>query len=129
MLAVITAGISLCMTGCNDDETYADQKEKEKNAISRFLEDNPFCGKINVISESQFYAQDSITDTARNEYVKFNEDGIYMQIIRKGEGPTMVELAMERKDSTVTRPFHVTSLNMTSSMRTQPTATSSCPAS
>ena len=105
MLAVITAGISLCLTGCNDDETYADQKEKEKNAISRFLEDNPFCGKINVISESQFYAQDSITDTARNEYVKFNEDGIYMQIIRKGEGPTMVALAMERKDSTVTRPF------------------------
>ena len=105
MLAVITAGISLCMTGCNDGETCADQKEKQKKAISRFLEDNPFCGKINVISESKFYAQDSITDTARNEYVKFNEDGIYMQIIRKGEGPTMVELAMERKDSTVTSPF------------------------
>ena len=105
MLATTVASISLCMTGCNDDETYADQKEKEKKAISRFLEDNPFGGKINVISEEQFYAQDSLTDIARNEYVKFNEDGIYLQIIRKGEGPSMVELAMQRKDSTVTRPL------------------------
>ena len=46
-----------------------------------------------------------MTDVSKNEFVRFNKDGIYMQIIRKGEGPTMVELAKERKDSTVTRPI------------------------
>ncbi len=105
MLTALAVSISMITTGCNDDETYADQKEKEKKAINRFLDDNPFVGKINVISESQFYAQDSLTDTAKNEFVRFNEDGIYMQIVRKGEGPTMVELAKKAADSTVTRPL------------------------
>lgn len=105
MLTALSVSISLIATGCNDDETYADLKEKEKKAINRFLEDNPFVGKINVISETQFYAQDSITDTAKNEFVRFNEDGIYMQIVRKGEGTSMVEMAKKMADSTVTRPL------------------------
>lgn len=91
------------MVGCKDGETYAEQKEKEKKAIGRFLLDNDFVGKINPISEEQFYAQDSMTDLSKNEFVQFDDDGIYMQIVRKGEGPTMVELAKERDDSTVTR--------------------------
>ncbi len=98
-IAVFTA------TSCNDHETYAKQKAKEKSAIGRFLRENEFVGPITVITESQFYAQDSTTDVEKNEFVLFNEDGIYMQIVRKGEGPTMVELAKEKEDSTVTRPL------------------------
>ena len=73
-------------TSCNNEETYADKKKKEKNAIKNFISKNDIVGSINVISESQFYAQDSITDTAKNEYVLFASSGVYMQIVRQGCG-------------------------------------------
>lgn len=88
---------------CSDSETYAEMKEKEKKAIQTFIQDNDFVGPITVISESQFYANDTITDTAKNEFVLFDDDGIYMQIVRKGEGQTMKEMAMEQPDSTITK--------------------------
>lgn len=70
------------ITACSDDETYADQKERERNAISRFIAANG----IKTISMEQFLAQDSTTDTTKNEYVLFNDEGVYMQIVRKGGG-------------------------------------------
>lgn len=89
---------------CRDEETYADMKKKEKKYINRFIADNDYVGPINVISEAQFYAQDSLTDTLKNEFVLFNEDGIYMQIVRKGEGQNMVEMAKEQSsDSTISK--------------------------
>ncbi len=104
VLTALTVSISMIsVTSCNDYETYAEQKEKEKNAIKKFLDDNDFVGKINVINEAQFYAQDSMTNVAKNEFVLFNEDGIYMQIVEKGEGKSMVELAKEMPDSTVSK--------------------------
>ncbi|MBQ2298334.1 MAG: DUF4827 domain-containing protein [Bacteroidaceae bacterium] len=105
LAACVVSTSILTTTSCNEDETYAEQKDKEKKAIGQFLEDNDFVGKITPISEEQFYAQDSTTDLSKNEFVRFNDDGIYMQIVRKGNGPTMVELAKDRKDSTVTRPL------------------------
>lgn len=109
LAAWVASTAVLTLAGCNDGETYAEQKDKEKKYIGRFLNDNDFVGKINVITESQFYAQDSLTDTAKNEFVRFDDDGIYMQIVRKGNGPTMVELAKQKAlvqgDSTVTRPL------------------------
>ena len=105
MLATCVVSTSLLTASCSDGETYAEQKAKEKRYISRFLEENDFVGKINVIDEKTFYAQDSMTDLSRNEFVLFGDDGVYMQIVRKGNGPTMVELAMERSDSTITRPI------------------------
>ncbi len=104
VLSVITMVCAVnAMTSCNDGETYADQKNKEKKAIQRFISDNELTGPITVISEAQFYAQDSLTDTAKNEYVLFNDDGIYMQIREKGKGPSMVELAKGMKDSTISK--------------------------
>mgnify|MGYP000220066175 CR=1 FL=1 len=38
---------------------------------------------IVVISQSEFYAQDSTTDVSRNEYVQL-ASGVYMQIVDKG---------------------------------------------
>lgn len=93
------SGIVLCvwLTACHDDETYADQKEKERKAIKSFLtrdvaimdvDGDTVCyvGVIKVISEDQFCAQDSITNIDENEYVLFDGSGIYMQIVRKGVG-------------------------------------------
>lgn len=98
------ATLASSLISCDDDETYADMKEKEKRAINDFIKDNDLCGPIKVISEQQFLANDSTTDTISNEFVLFNEDGIYMQIVRRGEGKTMVELAKEQsKDSTISK--------------------------
>jgi hypothetical protein len=69
-------------TSCNDYETYADQKEKERDAVSDFISSKG----INVISEEEFNAKGNVTDTARNEYVYMNNTGVYMQIRRKGNG-------------------------------------------
>lgn len=105
-LVLTACAVSLSIfttTSCNDGETYAEQKEKEKKAIRKFIESNDFVGTITPITEEQFYAQDSITDTTKNEFVLFNDDGIYMQIVRKGEGQTMVEMAKEMSDSTVSK--------------------------
>ncbi len=99
LLCMLLTGIA----ACNDGETYADMKKKETSAINRFLKDNELVGPIKVISESTFLAQDSVTDTTTNEFVLFNEDGIYMQIVRQGEGKTFSELAKEQPDSTVSK--------------------------
>ena len=94
------AGMAM-LNSCNKGETYAEMKKKEKNAIEAFIKDNSLIGPIHVISESTFYAQDSLTDTKNNEFVLFQEDGIYMQIVRKGEGQTAVEMAKTFTDSTL----------------------------
>lgn len=104
VLAAITASISMfTFTSCDNGETYADQKEKEKKSIRKFLQENPFGGPIKVISEAQFYAQDSLTDVEKNEYVLFNENGIYMQIINKGGGRSLADMAKDMPDSTTTK--------------------------
>lgn len=95
LLSVLTAFVGL--TACSDDETYAEQKEKERNAISAFVARDVSIvsnegdtvvrvGRMNVISETQFYAQGENTFPERNEYVLFNSTGVYMQIVRKGAG-------------------------------------------
>lgn len=80
----------LCMvllTGCEDYETYADKKEKEQDAISRFISNQ----NIQVISESTFNAQGQRTDLASNQFVRFERNGVYMQIVRQGCGQKLEE--------------------------------------
>ena len=67
---------------CNDTETYAEQKEYERSLINKFIADSG----VVVISESQFFSQDSSTDVSKNEFVLFESSGVYMQLIRKGCG-------------------------------------------
>lgn len=106
VLATLLCAFGICAlcTSCNDGETYADMKKKERSAIDNFVRDNTLCGPINEISESTFAAQGYTTNVERNEFVKFNSDGIYMQIIRQGEGQTMMEMAQERDEQTVSKP-------------------------
>ncbi|MBO4398432.1 MAG: DUF4827 domain-containing protein [Bacteroidaceae bacterium] len=94
---------TLMMSSCDDDDTYADMKDKEKRAINSFLLDNEFCGPIKVISEEEFLENDTTTDVSKNEFVLFKENGIYMQIVNRGEGKSMMEFAKEQKDSTTTQ--------------------------
>ena len=108
MRRLIYAVMAMCcvmiVAGCHDDETYAEMKKKEKRAIDNFIADNDLVGPITVISERQFAEQDSTTDTLRNEFVLFEDDGIYMQVISRGEGKSMVELAKEQSsDSTISK--------------------------
>ena len=53
--------------------------EEEKDGINDFIKKE----KIKVISQSQFYAQDSMTNVKENEYVQL-ASGVYMQIVDKG---------------------------------------------
>lgn len=77
MIAVVAV-----LASCNDYETYGDKKEKERNAIEKYISDH----SITVISEDQFNSQGNTTKLDRNEYVKLNKTGVYMQIVREGCG-------------------------------------------
>ena len=81
-IVLIFIAIVAVLASCNDYETYGDKKEKERNAISKFISDS----NIIVIDEDQFVRQGYTTDTARNEFVKLNKSGVYMQIARPGCG-------------------------------------------
>jgi hypothetical protein len=73
-------------SSCNDYETYGDKKEKERNAISKFIADSSFT----VISEEEFVKNGYKTDLSRREFVKLDKSGVYMQIEREGCG-TMLQ--------------------------------------
>ena len=89
--------LTCILDSCSNTETYAEQKKKETTAIKSFLsrdvcvrtsDGNIVCnvGKITTISEEQFQEQGYTTDLSKNEYVLFNNSGVYMQIIREGVG-------------------------------------------
>ena len=76
----IMIAMAAVLSSCNDYETYGDKKEKERNAIAKFISDR----SIVVISEDQFNQQGFTTDTVKNQYVKLDKSGVYMQIVRSG---------------------------------------------
>ena len=85
------AAIATAFVSCDDEETYADQKERENNQIMDWIADHD----IQVISMEEFL-KDTVTDNpetgpdkSRNEYVLFQDNGVYMQIIRRGQGIVM----------------------------------------
>lgn len=100
--SLILIGGMFAFVACNDDDTYADLRKKERKTISRFIkkgtlqldESNDtllYVAPIKVISESTFYEQGSTTNVAENEYVYFKNTGIYMQIVRQGAGDKLKE--------------------------------------
>lgn len=80
------------MAACSDSETYADKRKKENAAISQFVSGTTECAKallpgaIRVISEADFEAAGCRTDATKNEFVLFEANGVYMQIVRQGCG-------------------------------------------
>ncbi len=90
---VIAFAALFSMAACSDTETYADQRKRELDSISAFLRNE----NIKVITEKQFQERwDAkktnpsivLTDTSanNNEYVLFESNGIYMQVIEQGCG-------------------------------------------
>ena len=69
---------------CDDVETYAEMKEKERAYIDDFIKDLG----IKVITKEDFET-DTITSVEDNEFVLFEDKGVYMQIVRRGEGKLM----------------------------------------
>ena len=80
-LALCLAGL-FALAACDKTDTYADQKDRERAAINRYISAHG----IRVISEEEFNRNDSTTDVSKNEYVLFANTGVYMQIVRKGVG-------------------------------------------
>lgn len=74
--------VLIAFMACHDSETYADQKDRERDAINAYIVKKG----INPISEKQFEQQGYTTNLERNEYVLFDATGVYMQIVRKGCG-------------------------------------------
>ncbi len=70
---------------CEDVETYAEMKEKERGYINDFIREQG----IKVIDVETFTAQGDSTSVEKNEFVLFKDKGIYMQIVRKGAGRMM----------------------------------------
>ena len=79
------AVIATTWCSCDDVETYAEMKEKEKACINDFIREQG----IKVIDMETFKANGCTTDTAKNEFVLFKDKGVYMQIVRKGGGRMM----------------------------------------
>lgn len=85
---IVLAVLSVMMwSSCKEYETYAEQKEKEKNHIYDFIDEQG----ITVIDMETFEANGQVTDTAKNEFVLFEDKGVYMQIVRKGVGEPMAD--------------------------------------
>lgn len=76
-LALLAFGLGF--QACDNTKTYAEMLEEEEDGIKGFIKDS----SIVVISQSQFYAQDSMTNVEKNEYVQL-ASGVYMQIVDKG---------------------------------------------
>ena len=78
-------GLGFFIQSCDNSKTYAELKEDEREAIRCFIE----LKNIKVIDEDQFRAQDSTTNVANNEYVLFEESGVYMQVLNRGNGEVL----------------------------------------
>ena len=77
--------VVLFLASCDKNETYADQKKRERSAIAEFIAKQG----ITTISEGQFSQQGNTTNLDKNEFVLFDNTGVYMQIVKKGSGKTL----------------------------------------
>lgn len=75
---------ALIFQSCNDGKTYAEYREDEIDAINAWISTHDY----DIISESEFYAQDTMT--AENQFVLFEESGVYMNIVEKGKGKSVL---------------------------------------
>ena len=99
MMAVL-----LLTNACTDYETYGELKEKERNAIEKFINDSSFV----IISEAQFHNQGDMT-VGDKQFVLLDKSGVYMQIVRPGCG----EVIQDGESLTVLCRFLEQALNDT----------------
>ena len=85
LLFVLSMLALVMFNSCNDGKTYAEYKKDEANAINKYIVEN----NIKVLTEKEFFDQDSLTKD--NEYVLFEETGIYMNIVQPGIGKEILK--------------------------------------
>lgn len=95
---------TLLFQSCDDSKTYAEMRDDEIDAINAWISTHDY----EIISESEFYAQDTMTN--ENQFVLFDESGVYMNIVKKGQGTSVLadgsysilsryfEIAMQDRD-------------------------------
>ena len=76
----ILLAASFAFQSCDDTKTYAEMKEEEDDAVAAFIRKN----NIKVISQTEFFDNDSVTNVEENEFVQL-ASGVYMQIVDKGQ--------------------------------------------
>lgn len=76
--------VMLTAIACNDYETYGELKERERDAIEKFISDSSFV----IISEDQFHNQGDKT-LGNKQFVILDKSGVYMQILNIGSGETI----------------------------------------
>ena len=74
----------LLTNACTDYETYGELKDKERDAIAKFISDSSFV----IIGETQFHNQGDVT-IGDKQFVLLDKSGVYMQIVRPGCGETI----------------------------------------
>lgn len=88
-LLFVVCTVALSLQSCNNGKTYAEMKEEEADAIEHFKSKLTDSIGATFISENQFIAQDSMTKA--NEFVLFDESGVYMNISYKGDGDKVLK--------------------------------------
>lgn len=81
IFAFMTLAALLLTNACTDYETYGELKEKERDAIAKFISDS----SLVIISEAQFHSQGDMT-VGDKQFVLLDKSGVYMQIVRPGCG-------------------------------------------
>lgn len=84
-LSALIYVFTLGLQSCNNGKTYAEMKEEEADAINKFILEND----IKVISEKEFMENDTVT--GENEFVLFDNSGVYMNIQYRGDGEILGE--------------------------------------
>ena len=88
LFAIIAFAAVFSFAACSDNETYADLRNRELDSIAAFLKNE----NITVISEDEFTKRfkegKTLTEhtNVKNEYVLFNSNGVYMQVLEQGCG-------------------------------------------
>ena len=88
LFAIIAFAAVFSFAACSDNETYADLRNRELDSIAAFLKNE----NITVISEDEFTKRfkegKTLTEhtNGKNEYVLFNSNGVYMQVLEQGCG-------------------------------------------
>lgn len=85
----IMSFIAMFFVACDDEVTYSDMKERERDAVNDYINEKG----INLISYNRFREQGFSTSVENNEYVEV--DDCYMQIVRN---PKDADGARQMKD-------------------------------
>lgn len=83
----VACAMAVGIQGCDNNKTYAEMEEEERDAINLFKSELEDSIGATFISEDQFIAQDSTTGP--NEFVLFDESGVYMNVVTRGEGEVL----------------------------------------